>query len=211
MRIAVLGTGNVGGALGSGWAHAGHQVIFGARDVKLAEASQLLARTGGKAKIMPVQEAVTQAEATALAVPWNAVAEVLGSVRPTLAGKILIDCTNPTTGWPELDHSAGSGGEQVARMVPEARVVKAFNTTGFENMQNPRYGDSALTMFYAGDELEAKKAVHALAKDLGFDPIDAGGLKQSHALENLASFWGSLAYGQKMGREIGFRLLRRKK
>ena len=210
MRIAVLGAGNVGGALGTGWARAGHHVTFGARDVKLAEASGLIARADGKAKVMPMPEAVAQGEIVALAVPWNAVAEVLASIRPVLAKKILIDCTNPSTGWPAVDHSGGSGGEQVAAMVPEARVVKAFNTTGFENMQNPRYGVAALTMFYAGEDSGAKKTVHNLAKDLGFDPIDAGGLKQSHALEILASFWGSLAYGQKMGREIGFKLLRRK-
>jgi predicted dinucleotide-binding enzyme len=88
-------------------------------------------------------------------------------------------------------------------------VVKAFNTTGFENMQNPRYGENAVTMFYAGDDPEAKKVVNGLAKDLGFDPIDAGGLPEAHALEILASFWGNLAYAQKMGRGIAFRLMRR--
>jgi predicted dinucleotide-binding enzyme len=64
-------------------------------------------------------------------------------------------------------------------------------------------------MFYAGDDPEAKKVVNGLAKDLGFDPIDAGGLPKAHALEILASFWGNLAYAQKMGRGIAFRLMRR--
>jgi 8-hydroxy-5-deazaflavin:NADPH oxidoreductase len=64
-------------------------------------------------------------------------------------------------------------------------------------------------MFYAGNDASAKKVVHRLAEDLGFDPVDAGGLSQAHALEILASFWGALAYGQKMGRGIAFRLMRR--
>ena len=88
-------------------------------------------------------------------------------------------------------------------------MVKAFNTTGFENMQNPKYPGGAVSMFYAGDDPAAKKIVHGLAKDLGFDPVDVGPLKQCHALEVLASLWGTLAYSQKMGRGIAFRLLKR--
>jgi predicted dinucleotide-binding enzyme len=109
-----------------------------------------------------------------------------------------------------MDHAAGSGGEQIAKLLPDVNVVKAFNTTGFENMQDPRYDEGAVTMFYAGDDDEAKRIVHTLAQDLGFDPVDVGGLAQSHMLEILASLWGSLAYGQKMGRGIGFRLMRRR-
>ena len=108
-----------------------------------------------------------------------------------------------------MDHSAGSGGEQVARFAPAAQVVKAFNTTGFENMQNPSYRDGAVSMFCAGNDARAKQVVLALAKDLGFDPVDVGGLPQSHTLEILASLWGSLAYSQKLGRNIAFRLMRR--
>lgn len=108
-----------------------------------------------------------------------------------------------------MDHSGGSGGEQVARWAPGARVVKAFNTTGFENMQNPKFGHEVATMFYAGEDREAKKIVRQLVSDLGFDPVDAGPLSQAHGLEVLASLWGGLAYGQQMGRGIAFRLLRR--
>jgi len=209
MRIAVIGTGHVGGALGTGWARAGHEVIFGARNPKDVDAEQLVSQAGGKAKIASIADAVAKAEIVALAIPWGGVADTLEAIGASLSGKILIDCTNPAAKWPDMDHSAGSGGEQVARLAPDAKVVKAFNTTGYENMQNPKYGDGAVTMFYAGDDAEAKKVVHGLAKDLGFDAVDAGGLPQAHALEILASLWGTLAYGQKMGRGIGFRLMRR--
>ncbi|HET9408583.1 MAG TPA: NADPH-dependent F420 reductase [Candidatus Sulfotelmatobacter sp.] len=207
MRIAVIGAGHVGGALGLGWARAGHEVIFGSRTPNDPELKQLLG--GTKARAAEVRESAKQAEVVALAVPWGAVPAVLNEIVPELKGKILIDCTNPAKQWPDMDHSEGSGGEQVARLVPEAKVVKAFNTTGFENMQNPKYPEAAATMFYAGDDVAAKKVVHGLVKDLGFDPVDAGGLAQSHALEILASLWGGLAYSQKMGRGIAFRLMRR--
>jgi 8-hydroxy-5-deazaflavin:NADPH oxidoreductase len=209
MKIAVIGTGHVGGALGTGWARAGHEVTFGARDASSKDAEQLISQSAGKAKIASVADAIARAEVVALAIPWAAVPDALGTIAPALSGKILIDCTNPTAGFPGLDHSGGSGGEQVARLAPNAKVVKAFNTTGFENMQNPKYAEGAVTMFYAGDDADAKKVVHSLAKDLGFDPVDAGGLPKTQALEMIASFWGNLAYGQKLGRGIAFRLIRR--
>src|SRR5579864_1426676 len=208
MRIAVIGTGHVGGVLGLGWAKAGHEVTFGSRDPNDPEVKRLI--KGNKhASAAAVDEAAKGAEVVALAVPWSAVPDVVKKIEAELSGKILIDCTNPAKQWPAMDHSAGSGGEQVAKLVPGTKVVKAFNTTGFENMQTPKYPDGAATMFYAGDDADAKKTAHALAKDLGFDPVDAGGLAQSHALEILASLWGTLAYGQKMGRGIAFRLMRR--
>ena len=208
MRIAVIGTGHVGGALGLGWAKAGHEVVFGSRDPNDPEVKQLV--KGNKhASAGTVSEAAKAAEVIALAVPWSAVPDVAKEIGAELRGKILIDCTNPAKQWPAMDHSAGSGGEQVAKLVPGTKVVKAFNTTGFENMQNPKYPDGAVTMFFAGDDADAKKTVHTLVKDLGFDPVDAGGLAQSHALEIIASLWGTLAYGQKMGRGIAFRLMRR--
>lgn len=209
MKIAVIGTGHVGGALGIGWTRAGHEVIFGARDSNTSDAAELIAQTAGKAKLSSIGDAAATAEVVALAIPWGAVADVLQEIKATLSQKVLIDCTNPATTFPAVDHSAGSGGEQVASLAKSARVVKAFNTTGFENMMNPRYGNESVTMFYAGDDSAAKQVVHRLAKDLGFDPVDAGGLQQAHALEVLASFWGTLAYTQKMGRNIAFRLLRR--
>jgi len=208
MRIAVIGTGHVGSALGQGWARAGHEVVFGTRDPQSA-AIQKLAETSQNTRIAFVADAVRVAEVIALAVPWSAVAEVLQDIGSSLDGKVLIDCTNPTKEWPKMDHAAGSGGEQVARLATAAKVVKAFNTTGFENMQDPKYPDGRVTMFYAGDDPSAKKIAHKLASDLGFDAVDAGGLSQSHSLEILASLWGSLAYGQKLGRGIAFRLMRR--
>lgn len=208
MKIAVIGTGHVGGALGSGWARAGHQVVFGSRTPQSLEVKQLL-KGASKARSASLSEAAAAADIIALAVPWKAAPDVLRLLSAQVSRKVLIDCTNPAKEWPGMDHSGGSGGEQIARWADGAKVVKAFNTTGFENMQNPKFGDVAATMFYAGDDNEAKTLVRQLVSDLGLDPVDAGPLSQSRALEVLASLWGGLAYGQQMGRGIAFRLLRR--
>jgi len=169
MRIAVIGTGHVGAALGAGWAAAGHQVIFGVRDPGATDVREVL-KSSQNLSAVAVSEAASKADVVALAIPFAAVEEVLRNSAAQIKGKILIDCTNPTTQWPAIDHSAGSGGERVSEWAHGARVVKAFNTTGFENMRNPRFGESNATMFYAGDDSAAKIIVGQLAADLGFDP-----------------------------------------
>jgi predicted dinucleotide-binding enzyme len=147
------------------------------------------------------RDEIPTSDVVALAVPWAAVESVLRKAGP-LDGRVLLDCTN---GAP----AGQSGGERVATWAPKANVVKIFNTTGFENMADPRYGAEAATMFYAGDDAGAKQTAARLAEDLGFDPVDAGPLANARYLETLAAFWGALAYGQRMGRGIAFRLLRR--
>lgn len=105
-----------------------------------------------------------------------------------------------------------SAAERVQAWVPNANVVKAFHTTGFNNMQNPVYGGAATVMFYAGNDASAKRVTHDLATTLGFDAFDAGNLVQARLLEQLAVLWISLAYGggggPALGREFAFRLVR---
>jgi 8-hydroxy-5-deazaflavin:NADPH oxidoreductase len=182
MKIAVIGEGHVGGALGTGWKRAGHDVTFTGRD--------------------GIGSAVAASEVAVLAVPWAAVESVIRAAGP-MAGKALLDCTN---GAPP---GGRSGGEQVAAWAPNARVVKIFNSTAAENMANPLFGTDRATMFYAGDDAAAKQTAARLAADLGFDPIDAGPLANARFLEMLAGLWVALAFGQEMGRGIAFRLLRR--
>jgi 8-hydroxy-5-deazaflavin:NADPH oxidoreductase len=142
-------------------------------------------------------------------VPWPAVDASLKTLGP-LAGKVVIDATNPLT--PDFSLAVGhtdSAGETVARLAPAARVVKAFNTTGFNNMADSRYPGGKLAMLVAGDDAEAKNIVLGLASDLGFDPVDAGPLAVSRYLESMAMVWIKLAITQGMGRDFGFALLRR--
>jgi 8-hydroxy-5-deazaflavin:NADPH oxidoreductase len=209
MKIAIIGAGRVGGTLGTGWSKGGHEVVFGVRDPEDARVIGLLARAGTNARAARVEQASENTDVVVLTVPWAAAKEAivrLGDLR----GRILFDCTNPASEWPNIDHGKGlSGGQQVAVWAGGARVVKIFNTTGYENMADAKYGSQPLTMFYAGDDTEAKKIAHQLAADLGFEPQDAGLLTNAPALEVLASFCGALAYGQKLGRNVGFRLARR--
>ena len=208
MRITVIGTGNVGGTLGRRWAEAGHDVTFGTRDPSSDKVKQLLGSLGGKARAAAAKEAVEDADVVVLATPWPAAQEVLRGLGP-LAGRVLLDCTNPLTRSLALEVGLStSGGEQVAAWSGGARVVKIFNTTGSENMASPRYGEQPATMFYAGDDAEAKQIAAQLARDLGFEPVDAGPLVNARLLEPLAALWIYLAYPGGQGRHIAFKLLR---
>jgi hypothetical protein len=182
--------------------------MFGARDALHPKVAKLLEETGAKGG--SVAEAAAFGEVVVLATPWEATEEAIRSAGD-LAGKIVFDCTNPLA--PQLagltlGHTT-SAGEQVASWAPGARVVKVFNTTGANNMANPDFHGVAATMFYCGDDAEAKAAAARLAADLGFDPVDAGALSQARLLEPLALLWIRLAYVQQMGREIAFKLMRR--
>lgn len=212
MRIAVIGSGNVGGTLGRRWAELGHRVVFGLRRPEEGAAG---VKGGGAlpdgATVASPTEAVRDAEAVLLATPWPVVPEALGALSDALPeGVVLLDATNPLGPGLALDVGPGgaSGGERVQALVPGARVVKVFNTTGFDNMRDPTYDGAATVMFYAGDDVEAKWIAGSLASDLGFEAIDAGPLVRARQLENLAVLWISLAFGGQ-GRDIAFRLVRR--
>ncbi len=210
-KIAVFGTGSVGGALGRGWAKAGHELFFvsrGGSEKSKDRFAALISETGGRSG--SAAEAAAFADVVVLAVPWDATEAALRSAGD-LSGKIVLDATNPLL--PNLTGldvpSAGSGGQQVAAWVPGAKVVKIFNSTGANNMEKPAYPDGAATMLYAGDDAEAKSVAHALAADLGFEPQDFGPLSASSLLEAQALLWITLAYPRGLGREFAFRLMRR--
>jgi predicted dinucleotide-binding enzyme len=215
MRIAILGAGNVGGTLGRRWAALGHTVTFGVRDPGRGAG----AVKGGDAlpagaSVAAPADAVSGAEVVLLATPWEAVRDSLREAGQ-LAGVVLLDATNPLKAGMQFDFGPNgeSGGEQVQALVPNARVVKIFNTTGFNNMQEPAYDGAATMMLYAGDDARAKQIAHDLATSIGFDAYDAGNLQRARQLEHLASLWISLAYGAfgapAIGREFAFRIVRR--
>jgi NADPH-dependent F420 reductase len=209
VKIAVIGTGNVGGTLGRRWAEKGHQVIFGARDPKADKVRNLLEAAGPNASAVTPADAAAASDIVVLATPWNAVQQVIQSLGD-LAGKVVVDCINPIA--PGLQLAVGmttSGAEQVAAWTKGARVVKAFNTTGAENLANPIYDGESTTMFICGDDAAAKTAVTQLAEDLGFDVADTGALSTARYLEPLAMVWIHLAGVQGLGRNIALKLVRR--
>lgn len=205
MKIAIIGAGNVGRALGGGWRTAGHEVVYALRD-RTSNSARSVAGQGFE--VLPLDTA-SDADVTVLSLPWTAIEPALKEVG-SLAGSILVDTTNPLT--PSLDLAIGfdrSAGEQVAALASGARVVKAFNTTGAENMAALRDFPSRPMMPVAGDDPEAKSLVSGLAEDLGFEPVDAGPLVASRLLEPLAMFWIKQAYAQQMGRDFAFSIIRR--
>ena len=209
MKIGIVGAGTVGGALGRGWSRAGHDVRFGVRDTGAAELRELLKEIGGGATAVSVQDAARFGDIVVLAVPWAAAGDALAAAGD-LDGKVLLDCTNPLRAYLSgLTTEGGlSAAERIAGWAPGARVVKVFNTTGANNMLDPRYPEGAVTMLYCGDDAGAKDVAARLAADLGFEPLDAGGLERADLLEHFAMLWISLAVGG-YGREIAFRLMRR--
>jgi 8-hydroxy-5-deazaflavin:NADPH oxidoreductase len=210
MKIAIIGAGNVGGALGRAWLKSGHEVMFGVRNPSSPKVAALLAAMGGRAVAGCVAEAVAYGAAVALCTPWNVTEAVVREARD-LAGKILIDCTNPV----ENDLSGlavgrtTSGAELVASWVPDARVVKAFNTVGFEIMAAPTFAGRAATMLIAGDDEAANAIVFDLARQIGFDPLNAGPLAIARLLEPMALLWINLAVIQGFGTRIAFQLERK--
>ncbi len=209
MKIAVLGTGNVGGTLGRRWAQAGHDVCFGSRYPESEKVQALLASAPGTTA-HPLVEAVAKSDAILLAIPWNTAQETIAALGD-ISGKILIDCINPLNAtFNGLTHGhTTSAAELIASWAPTARVVKAFNTVGAKVMVNPQFGSHAATLFYCGDDAAAKEFVHQLAIDIGFDAVDAGPLLNARELEPLAMLYIYLAVRGGWGSNTAFKIMRR--
>lgn len=205
-RIAVLGGGNVGGALAKLWAGKGHTVSIGVPDPDRTRAK---AGSLGGVRLTTNREAAAEAEVVALAVPWPAAQEAIRAAG-NLAGKVMIDCTNPLS--PDLKSltigTTTSAAEQVAQWAAGARVVKAFNTIGAANFGNAQFGNLRADGFYCGDDAGAKAVVRDLIEDAGLDPVDVGPLHNARMLEPLALLWIDLALSQGQGPGHAFKLLR---
>lgn len=197
MKIAVIGRGNVGTALGEGWRKVGHVVHYGVRTPAAIDQGT-------------VADVVPDAEVVVLTVPFSSVDSILAT--PDLyREKVVLDCTNPIAAdFSGLDSRIKpSGAEWIAAQIPRARVVKIFNSVGVEVMANTNFGTELPSMLYAGSDSTAKSIAHRLAADLGFEPIDAGPLEQSRSLESLAWLWISMAVKYGHGRDMAFRLIKR--
>lgn len=210
MKIAILGTGAVGSALGQRLSAQGYPVTYGSRSPEVPRVQSVLASCGPSAKATTPPRAIEDAEVVILAVPWQAARAVLSEVGP-LAGRVLIDCTNPLRAdlsGIEIGH-VSSAAEQIAQWSPQARVVKAFNTASVKVMRNPQFDGFRATMFYCGDDPQAKGVTSQLIADVGFEPVDAGPLASSRYLEPLAMLYIHLALHQGWGSNCAFKIIKR--
>jgi predicted dinucleotide-binding enzyme len=214
MRIGILGTGDVGRVLGAACATLGHDVKIGSRDPNQAKLKDWVAKTGPRATAGTFADAGRHAEIAILATQWAGTENALRLAgADALAGKVLIDATNPLDfsstpgGLPTLAVGGrDSGGEQVQRWAPGAKVVKAFNTIGNQHMFRPDFPGGPPDMFICGNDAAAKQTVERLLSEFGWPAIDLGGIEASRYLEALAMIW-ILRYFQTRSGSHAFKLL----
>ena len=194
MNITFIGIGKVGFALADHLARTGHKIQVAARDENSKSVIEALARNPSFQVLAPV-EAVANADVVFLATPYQAAASALEGLN--LEGRILVDCTNPVgAGLTHALQSKCSGSEEIQRLAPSAKVVKAFTIFGYENFEEssyPGYGDIKPVMLIAGDNAEAKQVVLRLASELGWNPVDAGPISSAVHLEHMTLLWIKMA------------------
>jgi len=202
MRIAIIGAGSVGATLGRAWIERGEDVIWGLRNPADPKHAAL-----PKDRVKAPAEAVRAAEVVVIATPWSAAEAAVKSLG-SLAGKTVIDCMNPLgMGNDGLQLVLGfdtSAGEQVARWAPGAFVFKTLNTTGAGNMAKAADYPVKPLMLVAGDDAGRKRQVMELVGKLGFEPVDAGPLKNARLLEPFAMVWVDQAMKRGRGRDFAF-------
>jgi NADPH-dependent F420 reductase len=185
--VAMIGTGNVGAALGRRFAENGHTVVYGSRDPAAADVRELVAATGNGAVAVTQAEAAARADIVVLAIPWSAAEDVVRSL-PSLAGKIVVDPTNPrvmaSDGFADYPID-DSNAERIARLAPGAQVVKAFSTLGAETMLDPSLARGPVTVPLVGDDRAAKERVAVLAREIGLEAVDVGPLRHARIIEGL--------------------------
>ena len=218
MNIGILGSGDVGRRLGDGFIKLGHKVKIGSRDPNKNDIAQWVSSHStdeGKASSGTFSETASFAELAVLATSWDGIPNAIKIAdQKNFAGKIVIDVTNP------LDFSKGapprlavghtdSGGETVQRLLPQAKVVKAFNITGNPQLVNPNFPGGPPTMFVCGNDDDAKKIVtDRFLTPFGWETVDIGGLEGSRLLEPLAMLWIS-HYFKTNNANHAFKLLRK--
>ena len=211
MRIGILGSGLMGGKLGTIFARAGHEVVF-----SYARSEQKLKRLArdakGKSQAGTPREAAQEADAVLLAVHWSRVDDVLKQAGD-VSGKVIVSCSLPMnaddTGL-VIAHTS-SGAEELAKKVPKARVVSAFNTVPSEvlfGVFEARRKASRPSLIYCGDDASGKKIAVELIRDVGFDPVDAGPLRIARYTEPFALLVAQLAYEGDGGPELAYRFER---
>ena len=208
MRIGILGSGLMGGKLGTIWTRAGHEVVFSYSHSE-QKLKKLARDAKGKARAGSPREAAQEADAVLLAVHWSRVDDVLQQAGD-LSGKIIVSCSLPMNADDTdlvIAHTS-SGAEELAKKLPKARVVSAFSTVPSEvlfGVFEARRKATKPNVVYCGDDAGSKKIAAQLIRDVGFDPIDAGPLRLARYIEPFTLLIGRLAYEGDKGPELAYR------
>ncbi len=213
MKVGVLGSGDVGKRLAGAFISEGHEVRLGTREPGKPAVQDWVEAQGSKAGAATFEETARFADLVVVALHGKATVEVVRSLVDSLAGKTVIDATNPLSfeeeGEPPVLFVSGTDslGEQVQRAAPEARVVKAFNIIGNPDMYQPDLAGGPPTMFFCGNDAVAKKQVAGILSDFGHEPADIGGIEASRYLEAMTMVW--VRYGIMSGAwRHGFKMLK---
>ncbi len=205
MKIAIIGTGNVGGALATQWAKAGHQILLGTRDLDKFEDKHLL--NNANTTLLTISESAENAEVILIAAVPQATQSIAEQIKAFAKDKIVIDAMNAVRIKPE---GFNNSFEALKSYLPESEIVKCFNSTGFENMANPIYHGEGIDMFVAGSSIKGKEIAQKLALDAGFSACwDFGGDDKAQLLEHFALCWINLAIMQGHGRNMAFKVIKR--
>ena len=206
MKIAIIGTGNVGAALGINWNKSNHEILYGSRnpqDEKHVELEKF-------AQVLTLSQAAMLGDVIVLATPWQGTEEAIHEMGSTLNAKIVIDATNPLK--PDLSglllYGDTSGGEQIAKWAPTSKVVKALNSAFAKVMEHPEINGVKSMMLIAGDDVPALNTVAGLVDDLGFQSQKMNGISNSRLLEMVGLTLITLGYKEGLGNEIGLSILK---
>ena len=204
MKIGIIGTGNVGGALAAQWAAKDHEIILGVRDLNNFKGKHLLEL--GNVELCLLSELVAKCEVILIAAAPQFTQSILNEIGD-VGNMVIIDAMNAVRTRPE---GFNNSFEAIKHYAPNAEVAKCFNSTGFENMKNPEYTSGGIDMFVAGTSETAKEIAIQLSQDAGFaECYDFGGDDKVALLEQFAFAWINLAIMQGHGRDIAFKVVKR--
>ena len=200
MKIGIIGSGNIGSTLGTLWAQAGHQVLFSSRHPEKLQ--PLVEKVGPRARAGTVQEAIAFGDVILIAVPYGSMPQISKDYAKDLAGKVVMDTGNAVL---RRDGEIGAEAREkgvgltTQRLLPGAKVVRAFNTLGVNRLRNDAHRpEGRIGIPMAGDDQEALKIASQLVRDAGFDPVVLGGMDKSRLFEQTNPLYGQEISAQEM-------------
>ena len=213
MRIAVLGTGSFGSHFGVGLAKAGYDVVHGARNLQSDSVLELLDKWPDT-EIVPLTDAIEQADVIIVATAPDSLMDIAAAgdhERNLFAGKVVIDTSNAIDWSLKPPRMSAMKAQSVVlqELLPDAKVVKAFNTLRSTHMSNSEFAQGRAISFVCGDDDDARALVASIANDLGFEPVDAGPLSMAFEVEQAAALWIGISVRNHFGRNTALSLTRR--